>query len=70
MTAEVHDFYGPYQIHNTHDGHSLVFIKGISEAFDIDSERLAGIVESKITELNTELLKWNALRTAIGKDYA
>ena len=70
MTDEVHDFSGPYQIHNTHDGTSLVFIKGHYAAYDMESEKLAEIVESKIHELNTELLKWNALRTAIGKEDA
>lgn len=61
---ETHDFYGPFQIHNTHDGHTLVFVKGIYEAFDFDSDRLTDIIEGRITELNTELLKWNALRTS------
>jgi len=61
---EVHDFEGPYQIHNTHDGHTLVFVKGVYEAFDFNSERLTQIVEGKIAELNTELLKWNALKTS------
>ena len=68
MTADVHDFYGPYQIHNTHDGHTIVFVKGIYEAFDFESERLAEHVNAKIQELNTELLKWNALKTAMGRE--
>ena len=70
MMGEVHDFHGPYQIHNTHDGHSLVFVKGRYTAYDIESEQLAEIVEAKITELNTELLKWNALKTAMGNENA
>ncbi len=70
MTAEVHDFSGPYQIHNTHDGHSLVFVKGHYTAFGMDSDKLAEIVESKISEMNTELLKWNALKTAMGREDA
>mgnify|MGYP003154817738 CR=1 FL=1 len=64
----VHDFYGPYQIHNTHDGTSLVFIKGHYAAYDMESEKLAEIIEIKIKELNTELLKWNALKTATAKE--
>ena len=67
---QVHDFYGPYQIHNTHDGHSLVFVKGHYTAFGMDSEKLADIVNAKISELNTELLKWNALKTAMGREGA
>ena len=35
------DFYGPYQIRTTHDGHTLVFIKGKYEVFDLESEKLA-----------------------------
>ena len=67
---EVNDFYGPYQIRNAHDGHPLVFIKGHYAAYGMESKKLAEIIESKIHELNTELLKWNALRTAIGKEDA
>ena len=67
MQEQIHDFYGPYQIHNTHDGHSLVFVKGHYTAFDMDSDKLAEIVNAKISELNTELLKWNALKTAMGR---
>ena len=70
MTGDIHDFYGPYQIHTTHDGHTIVFIKGIYEAFDFESEKLTEIINTKIQELNTELLKWNALKTAIGKEDA
>ena len=70
MTDPIHDFYGPYQIHNTHDGHAIVFVKGICEAFDFESEKLTEIVNTKIKELNTELLKWNALKTAMGKEDA
>ena len=70
MSNQIHDFYGPYQIHNTHDGHTIVFVKGIYEAFDFESERLAEIVNTKIHDLNTELLKWNALKTAMGKEDA
>jgi hypothetical protein len=65
---EVHDFEGPYQIHNTHDGHTLVFVKGIYEAFDFQSDRLTNIIEGKISALNTELLKWNALKTSRMED--
>ncbi len=64
------DFYGPYQIRTTHDGHTLVFIKGKYEVFDLESEKLAKIIDAKISELNTELLKWNALKTASGKENA
>ena len=67
MHDEVNDFYGPYQIRNTHDGHTLVFVKDHYEAFDFQSERLQKIVDSKITDLKTELLKWNALKTAMGE---
>ena len=67
---EVNDFSGPYQIHNTHDGTSLVFIKGHYAAYDMDSEKLIEIVNDKIAQLNTELLKWNALRTAMRKEDA
>jgi len=70
MTAEVHDFHGPYQIHNTHDGHSIVFVKGHYTAFDMNSDKLTKIVNDKISELNTELLKWNALKTAMGREDA
>jgi hypothetical protein len=65
---EVHDFEGPYQIHNTHDGHTLVFVKGIYEAFDFQSDQLTNIIEGKISALNTELLKWNALKTSRMED--
>jgi hypothetical protein len=65
---EVHDFEGPYQIHNTHDGHTLVFVKGIYEAFDFQSDGLTNIIEGKISALNTELLKWNALKTSRMED--
>jgi hypothetical protein len=44
---EVHDFEGPYQIHTTHDGHRLVFVKGVYESFDMSSERLSKIVQQK-----------------------
>ena len=70
MTEEVNDFYGPYQIRKTHDGHTLVFVKDHYAAYDMESEKLADIVNSKISELNTELLKWNALRTAMGQEDA
>ena len=70
MTEEVNDFYGPYQIRKTHDGHTLVFVKEHYAAYDMESERLAEIVNNKISELNTELLKWNALKTAMGQDDA
>jgi 4-aminobutyrate aminotransferase-like enzyme len=70
MKKEIHDFYGPYQIHNTHDGHPIVFLKGHYTAYDMESEKLIEIVNNKITELNTELLKWNALKTAMGKEDA
>ena len=58
---EVHDFYGPYQIQTTHDGHRLVFVKGVYEAFDMDSEKLNKIVKNKIFEHRAELLKWESL---------
>ena len=61
MQEQIHDFYGPYQIHKTHDGHSLVFVKGVYEAFDFDSKRLKVIVEKKISELENEYIKWNSL---------
>ena len=67
---EVHDFHGPYQIHNTHDGYSIVFVKGHYTAFDMGSDKLAEIVNDKISELNTELLKWNALKTAMEREDA
>ena len=70
MTEEVNDFYGPYQIRKTHDGHTLVFVKDHYAAYDMESERLSEIVNNKISELNTELLKWNALRTAMGQEDA
>lgn len=62
MTADIHDFYGPYQIHTTHDGHRIVFVKGIYEAFGMDSPKLKSTVQSKITELQGELMKWQLLQ--------
>lgn len=65
MTGDVHDFYGPYQIHTAHDGHKIVFVKGIYEAFDVESPKLNSIVQSKITELQGELMKWQLLKDQI-----
>jgi hypothetical protein len=62
---EVHDFEGPYQIHNTHDGHRLVFVKGVYEAFDMSSERLSKIVQQKINDATVELTKWKALQKVL-----
>lgn len=62
MTADVHDFYGPYQIHTAHDGHRIVFVKGICEAFDLNSPKLKSTVQSKIIELQGELMKWQLLQ--------
>lgn len=62
---EVHDFEGPYQIHTTHDGHRLVFVKGVYEAFDPESDRLSRIVQQKINDTTVELTKWKALQKVI-----
>ena len=62
MTNDIHDFHGPYQIHTAHDGHPVVFIKGMYEVFDFESEKLRGVVRSKITELQGELMKWQLLQ--------
>lgn len=67
MTGDIHDFYGPYQIHTAHDGHKLVFVKGICEAFDMDSEKLKKIVQDKIFEHKAELLKWESLLWVINE---
>lgn len=63
MTNEIHDFNGPYQIHTHLDG-DLVFIKnrgGSHPAYSYDSPRLLEIVQGKIAEHETELMKWNLL---------
>ena len=65
MTDDIHDFYGPYQIHTTHDGHRIVFVKGVYEAFDMESPKLKSRVQSKITELQGELMKWQLLKDQI-----
>jgi len=65
MTDEVHDFEGPYQIHTTHDGHRLVFVKGVYEAFDMSSERLGEIVQQRINDATIELTKWKALQKVL-----
>ena len=65
MTNEVHDFEGPYQIHVTHDGHRLVFVKGVYEAFDMSSERLGEIVQQRINDATIELTKWKALQKVL-----
>lgn len=62
MSDEVHDFTGPYQIHITHDGHRLVFVRGVNEAFDISSERLGELVQQKINDATVELTKWKSLQ--------
>jgi len=65
VTNEVHDFEGPYQIHVTHDGHRLVFVKGVYEAFDMSSERLGEIVQQRINDATIELTKWKALQKVL-----
>jgi len=65
MTDEVHDFEGPYQIHVTHDGHRLVFLKGVYEAFDLSSERLGTLVQQRINDATVELMKWKSLQRVI-----
>ena len=65
MKNEVHDFAGPYQIH-THPDRDIVFVKndgmsGLGGAYDYDSPRLLEIVQGKIAEHETELMKWNLL---------
>ena len=63
MKDEIHDFTGPYQIH-THPDRDIVFIKnegGLGGAYSYDSVRLRQIVDMKITEHETELMKWNLL---------
>ena len=62
---EIHDFDGPYQIHTTHDGHRLVFVKGVYETFDMSSERLSKIVQQKINDATVELTKWKALQKVL-----
>ena len=62
---EVNDFYGPYQIRKTHDGHELIFIKDHYEAFDPTSERLKRIVDQKLSELAVEYTKWKTLSERI-----
>ena len=65
MDGEVNDFYGPYQIRKAHDGHELIFIKGIPIAFDFTSERLKEIVDQKLAELAVEYTKWKTLSERI-----
>jgi hypothetical protein len=62
---EIHDFYGPYQIHVAHDGSEIVFIKN-QGAFSPDSERLKRIVDQKMSELLVEYTKWKTLSERIG----
>ena len=57
---EVHDAYGPYQIHVQHDGVPLVFIKNMG-AYSLDSPRLKELVVKKIVEKEKEILKWESL---------
>ena len=61
---QVHDFYGPYQIHVHHDGHVVVFLKN-KGAYSLDSERLEEIVNQEISHMETELLKWRSLKDRI-----
>lgn len=61
--GEVHDFYGPYQIHTHPDG-DLVFIKngaGHGGVYSMTSEKLMDRVKGKIAEHEQELMKWNLL---------
>lgn len=62
---EVNDFYGPYQIRKMHDGHELIFVKGVPQAFDPTSERLREIVDQKLAELAVEYTKWKTLSERI-----
>ena len=57
---EVHDAYGPYQIHVQHDGVPIVFIKNMG-AYSLDSPRLKELVTKKIVEKEKEILKWKSL---------
>ena len=63
--GEINDFYGPYQIHKTHDGHEVIFVKGVPQAFDLTSERLREIVDQKLAELAVEYTKWKTLSERI-----
>jgi hypothetical protein len=72
MKDEIHDFSGPYQIH-THPDRDIVFIKnegmnGLGGAYDYDSTRLLEIVNNKIAEHKTQLMKWNLLLDRINKN--
>jgi len=72
MKGEVHDFAGPYQIH-THPDRDIVFIKnegmnGLGGAYDYDSPRLLEIVQNKIAEHETALMKWNLLLDRINEN--
>lgn len=64
QVKEVHDFYGPYQIHVHHDGHVVVFLKD-KGAYSLDSERLEEIVNQEIFNMENELLKWRSLKDRI-----
>ena len=61
MKDEIHDFYGPYSIHKTHDGEYLIFIKGVGGVYGPESEKLIKIVEDKIADLESDLKKFNYL---------
>jgi hypothetical protein len=72
MKDEIHDFAGPYQIH-THPDHDIVFIKnegmnGLGGAYSYDSPKLFDIVNNKIAEHETQLMKWNLLLDRINKN--
>ena len=70
MKDEVHDFTGPYQIH-THPDRDIVFVKnegGLGGAYSYDSPRLLDIVNMKLAEHETELMKWNLLLDRINKN--
>tara|TARA_R100000005_G_C4851891_1_gene117816 strand:+ start:346 stop:555 length:210 start_codon:yes stop_codon:yes gene_type:complete len=57
----VNDFYGPYQIHKTHDEEYLIFIKGVRGVYGPESEKLLELVEDKIENLKSDLKKFNYL---------
>ena len=72
MKKEVHDFTGPYQIHN-HPDRDIVFIKnegmtGLGGAYSYDSPKLLEIVQGKIAEHETALMKWNLLLDRINEN--
>ena len=70
MKGEIHDFYGPYQIHKHPDG-DLVFIKnqgGHGGMYSINSEKLLNKVKVKIEEHEEELMKWNILLDRINEN--